>query len=104
MGFMVFPIGIECLKERLKVAEESVLLLKTSPILFTNFGTVPFFLGPPNWLTDTWGANWMTTAMSSNFAGANFCLKSFGQYYLEDSTFWLPLLRGTSSNTSISYI
>lgn len=97
LGFLTIPIGIQSPLKRLKTAEQSVQLLKTSPILYTNFGTVPILLAPPSWLTDIWATNWMTTMVLSNFAGPDFPVKSFGEYYGEDVTFWLPQMRGSSS-------
>lgn len=94
---MVLPIGIECPKRRLRVADKSIQLLKSSPILYTNFLTVPMFLAPPSWITDVWATNWMTTMVLSNFPGPNFPIKSFEQNYIEDVTFWAPTLRGSSS-------
>jgi hypothetical protein len=97
LGFMVLPVGISCPRRRLREAEKSIKELKTSPVLFTNFGTVPLLLGPPSCVSDVWATNWMTTMVLSNFPGPNFPLRSFNKHYCEDVTFWLPQMRGNSS-------
>lgn len=97
LGLVVLPVGAV---NKFRVAEKSIQLLKRSPILFTNFGTVPLLMGPPSWLTDIWATNWMTTMILSNFPGPKFPMKSFGNNYVEDVTFWLPQMRGSSSKAT----
>ncbi|OXA60822.1 uncharacterized protein LOC110844445 [Folsomia candida] len=100
LGLVVLPVGAV---NKFRVAEKSIQLLKRSPILFTNFGTVPLLMGPPSWLTDIWATNWMTTMILSNFPGPKFPMKSFGNNYVEDVTFWLPQMRGSSS-AGVSFV
>jgi len=57
---------------------------------------VPILLGGPNWLTNIWGRNWMSTMVMSNFPAPAHKLTVMNSADLEDCFFWLPPLRGNA--------
>lgn len=94
---MDIPVHEPCARKRLLAANKNVESLKKSPILVTNFITVPVFLGAPNWLTDFLGTNWMTSMVISNFPGPNFPgLAFYGAQYIDDVVTWVPHMRGSA--------
>jgi len=97
LGFLSLPTGYDCPRKRLNVAHKSIQMLKTSPILLTNFVTVKFLQSAPLWLSSIWSTNWMTTAILSNFAGPDVVFPAFGKYPVRDVFFFLPQMRGTAS-------
>lgn len=97
VGVFDIPVQEPCMRKRLLAAHKSAEFLKRSPILASNFITVPVLLGAPNWLTDFWGTNWMTTMIISNFPGPNFPGCAFyNTQYIEDVMSWVPHMRGSA--------
>ncbi|CAL8102771.1 unnamed protein product [Orchesella dallaii] len=97
VGIFDIPAHEPCPRKRLSIANESASRLKRSPIMVTNFMTVPVLLSAPKFLTDIWGSNWMTTMILSNFPGPDFASNAFyDSHYIDDVISWVPHMRGSA--------
>jgi len=98
VGIFDIPSHEPCPRKRLWIANESANRLKRSPIMVTNFMTVPILLSVPKFLTDIWGVNWMTTMILSNFPGPDFpCNALYDSHYIDDVISFVPHMRGSAA-------
>ncbi|ODM98274.1 hypothetical protein Ocin01_08412 [Orchesella cincta] len=97
VGIFDIPAHESCPRKRLAIANESANRLKRSPIMVTNFMTVPVLLSVPKCMTDLYGKNWMTTMIISNFPGPDFaCNALYDSHYIDDVISWVPHMRGSA--------
>jgi len=96
VGVFGIPVSEDTPHKRLRACKKSMNRLVNSPILVSNFFTVPILLSAPNCLTSLWGTNWMTSMILSNFPGPKDKAISFEQHPLDNLFTFVPHMRGSA--------
>ena len=90
------PMGTPDAMTRLKKIHNNFDKLRDSPIPALVWLFSPLYMGVPKWLINLWGTNRMTTMTISSFPGPKKPILFFDRWYIEDTMYWLPRLRGNA--------
>ncbi|ODM98682.1 hypothetical protein Ocin01_07990 [Orchesella cincta] len=97
VGVFGIPVSQDTPHKRLRACKKSMNRLINSPILVSNFWTVPILLSAPNFMTSFWGTNWMTSMILSNFPGPKDTPTGFdGKHQLDNLFTFVPHMRGSA--------